>query len=166
MAARVKREKRAGVRVTGMELRTRAELSSTVGGRTPIEHRLLDVSADRTIEVRFELPAEWDGRFPLDPEALTGARVKPVVLVPEELASEVDRHALRAEILDAGAAYCKVPAVQVARRRVKRDARHETALPLEESLRIFAEETKPERAEEVLRFAAALARAADAGEEE
>ena len=154
-------KKRATVRVTGMDLRTRAEIKTSSPG---VEHRFLDVSADPTIEVRFEIPASWDGRFPLNPEALTGTRVKPVVLVPEELASEVDRHALRQEILEAGAVYCKVPIVQVARRKVKRDARHAVELPLEESLRLFAAETRTEDPETVVEFAAALAREADAEE--
>lgn len=171
MAKRVKRVKSsARVKVTGMEIRLKAELEVTHGrgeGEKPISHRFLDLDADPTLEVRFELPAEWDGAFPLEGAALKGARVKPVVFVPEELSAEVDRHALRSAILETGAVYCKVPIVQVARKKVKRDERYAVELPLEESLRIFAEETRAEDAERLVKFAAALAREADAaGEKE
>jgi len=140
-------------------------LKRTAGLRRPRE-RFLEVGADRTIELRWELEASWDGRFRVDPEEVAGARVKPVILVPEELVEHVARHELRQTILDAGAVYCKVPTVQVIRRKVTRDARHHVDLPLEDSLRLFAEEVTAEDAEEKVKFAATLAREADAGVKE
>jgi len=154
------RKTRSEVKVSGMRVRSAAEVSCVSG---PVSNRLIRTGADPTVEVTFELPADWDGKFPLDPGAVKGTRVKPVVVLPEELVSGVDRHALRTAILDAGALYCKVPFLRVIRRKQTRDRRHAPDLPLEESLRIFAEETKTEDPEEVVKFAAALAREADAG---
>jgi len=127
--------------------------------------RFIETGADPTLEVRWELDTGWNGRFAI-PESVAGARVKPVVYVSEELSDQVDRHGLRTEILEAGAIYCKVPTVHVARRKVKRDARHEVELTIEESLRLFAEETKPSDPKGLVKFAAKLARAADSGDRE
>jgi len=135
-----------------------------------VDHRgavtyFLPLPVEPTLEIRFELDEAWDGAWRL-PAAVSGARVKPVVSVPEARAEAVDRAALRRAVLEAGAVYCKLPEVHVRRREVRRDERHDVELPLEESLRIFAEETRPRDAERFVEFAAALAREADAGESE
>lgn len=125
----------------------------------------LPLPAEPTREVRFNLDDDWDGTWSLNSD-VSGARVKPVVSVPEGSAEAVDRAALRKLILDAGAVYCKQPEVHVRRREVRRDARHDVELSLEDSLRIFAEETQPRDAERFVKFAAAIAREADSGETE
>ena len=167
MAKRVKRVKeKALVKVTGMTRRPRAEMKVTHGRGEPVENRFLEYGAQPTREIRWELPPDWDGDLPLDPDVIDGSRIKPVVLVPDNVADQLDRHALRQRILDLGATYCKVPVVHVLRERVARDERHRTELSLEESLEIFAEETRPPDAEAKVAFAAELAREADAGEKE
>lgn len=126
----------------------------------------------RTTQERFlplpvtpavELTAEWDGRLDLDPEVIRGAAVKLVLRVPEDRLAELDREALRAEVLAAGADSCRSPVIHVVRRREARDARHAAELSLEDSLRIFAEEVRAPDLEERVNFAAALAREADSG---
>lgn len=113
---------------------------------------------DPTIEVAVRMDLETEFEIPRD---VRGARVKLVVYVPEARAAEVDRGALRAKLLDAGAVYARDPVVHVVRDEAKRDERHAVDVPLEESVRIFADETRPERAEEKIAFALELAREAD-----
>lgn len=131
-----------------------------------ITNRFFKLGADATREVVFELSSDWNGVFDIDPELMNGARIKPVVFVPEEIAAQVDMHALRQVIIEAGAIYCKVPTIHVARKKVTRDERHDVTLSLEESLEIFAEETNPTDADKLISFAAKVARDADEGEEE
>ena len=126
----------------------------------------LPLPVEPTREIRFELDADWDGRWKIDPELVRGARIKPVVFVPEERASEVDKASLRQLFLDTGATYCKLPEVHVHRKEVRRDARHDVELSIEESLWLFASETRPKNTEDKVLFAAALAREADAGAKE
>jgi hypothetical protein len=49
---------------------------------------------------------------------------------------------------------------------VKRDDRHDVELSLEESIRVFAEETRPADVGEKVAFAVEIAREADGGEKE
>jgi hypothetical protein len=142
--------------------------SVSFGGRDDrrvVRNDLYPLPVDRTVELRFELGLDWDGEFDLDSEVIRGARVKPVVFVDEEKADLVDRDAMKEMISSLGAIYVRTPAVHVIRKRVKRDERHDVEIPLEESLRLFAEETRPEDAEEKIDYAVALAREADAGDE-
>lgn len=127
----------------------------------------LPLPATPAVELSFELGEDWDGRLAgLGlPEGIRGAAVKLVLLVAEERVAELDREALREMVLAAGAASCRPPVVHVTRRREARDARHAAELPLEDSLRIFAEEVRAPDAAERVAFAAALAREADAGVE-
>ncbi len=133
-------------------------------GKSSVRNRFVNYNAQPTRELRWELRSDWDGEFRVRKGDVKGARIKPVILIPEEAVSFLDRHAIRQKILDFGAVYCKVPIVHVLRERVKRDDRHRVELSLEESLRIFAEETRPEDPEGKVKFAAALAREADSGE--
>jgi hypothetical protein len=139
---------------------------TTHGGRDDgavVRENFLPLPVDRTVELRIEIGESFDGEIGGFPD-LAGARVKPVVFVPEERAELFDRDALREKLEEAGAIYVKAPTVHTIRRVVRRDARHDVDVPLEESLRIFAEETKPRDADAKVEFAAALAREADAGE--
>ena len=131
--------------------------------RREVGDRFLPLPAEPTRELRWDLPEDWDGAIPVDADLVRGARVKPVVTVPEARLAALDPEALRARILELGATYCKAPLVHVLRKRTARDERHATELPLEDSLAIFAEETRVRDPEEAVRFAAALAREADAG---
>lgn len=128
-----------------------------------IREEFIPLPVDRLLE----LASDWvDGRLDLDLRALPalrGATVKLTVRVPEEQLAEFDREGLRAAVLAAGAAACRAPTVHVIRREERRDARHAAELPLEDSLRIFAEEVRAPDAGERVAFAAALAREADAG---
>ena len=137
---------------------------------TPTEipgHHFVPLPVERTIELRLELEADWDGGFePTDFPDVLGARVKPVVFVVEERANLLDREALRASLEELGAVYVRTPLVHVLRKVVRRDERHDVEIPLEESIELFAEETKPRDAEAKVAFAVALAREADAGEKE
>lgn len=136
------------------------------GGREDgavVREDFLPLPVDRTVEIRLDLDLDFAGDFDVRDD-LEGARVKPVVFVPEERADLVDREALRTALLERGAVYVKAPLVHVVRREAKRDARHDVEVPLEESLRLFVEETRPRDAEAKVEFAAALAREADAGE--
>lgn len=123
----------------------------------------LPLPAEPTRELVLELGDDWDGAWEFDPEVVRGARVKPVVYVPEGRLALLDRDALRKAIVEAGATYCRTPTIHVSRLREKRDARHDAELPLEESLRIFGEETRARDLAEKVAFAAELAREADAG---
>lgn len=124
--------------------------------------RFVSLPVEPTRELRFELDANWDGRWPIQPTLVAGARIKPVVFVPEAIAANVDKFGLKAEFEALGATYVKTPHVHVVREKTTRDARHAVDLPLEESLRIFAEETRTSDLAKVA-FAAAIAREADAG---
>jgi hypothetical protein len=136
------------------------------GGVREGKDTFLPLPVDRTIELRFELDEDWDGAIDLDPEALAGARVKPIVFVAGAVVDRFDRDDLRLRIIHAGAIYCRAPLVHVVRTVVRRDERHAVEVPLEESLRMFAEETSPAGADRKVAFAAGLARAADGGERE
>ncbi len=125
-------------------------------------NRFVELPVDRALELRFDLDLAFDGAFRLPDVA--GARVKVVVYVPEDVADLVDRVSLRNQIEEAGAIYVKDPVVHVIRSEVRRDARHEADLSLEESIAIFAAETSPRDAENKVAFAVALAREADGGE--
>jgi hypothetical protein len=144
---------------------------TTHGGRADravVRENFLPLPVDRTLELRIELGEDFDGDLDLllvDVD-VRDARVKPVVFVPEERVDLLDRETLRERILAIGAKYCKAPVVHVVRKVVRRDVRHDAEIPLEDSLRIFAEETKPRDTEEKIAFAAELAREADAGEME
>jgi hypothetical protein len=131
-----------------------------------LENHFLPLPVDRTIELRWDLSEDFDGVLPVDPKEVDGARVKPVIYVPEEKADLVDRDGLRSDLLGMGAVYCKAPTVHVVRKKVQRDDRHAVEVPLEESLRMFAEETNPRDPDARVEFAATLAREADAGAEE
>jgi hypothetical protein len=139
-------------------------------GGTPTDvpgHHFVPLPADRTIELRFELGEDWDGGFePADFPDVLGARVKPVLFVAEERADLVDREAIRATLEELGAIYVRAPLVHVVRKVVRRDERHDVEIPLEESIGLFAEETKPRDAEAKVAFALELAREADAEDEE
>lgn len=137
------------------------------GGREDgavVRENFLPLPVDRTLELRWDLgngfPADGEPEIP----DVAGARVKLVIFVAEESVMHLDRDGLRDRILSAGAKYCKAPVVHVVRKAEHRDARHAVDVPLEESLRLFAEETKPREAEDKVEFAAGLAREADAGE--
>jgi len=123
--------------------------------------RFVELPVDRHVEVLLDFVENPD--LLLDESLLKGARVKPVVVVPEERVETFDREALRKAVLKAGAESCRPPEVRVVRKRVKRDERHAADVPLEESLRIFAAETRARDAGEKVSFAAELAREADAG---
>lgn len=131
-----------------------------------VDAYFLALPVDRTIELRFDFGEDWDGSIDLDLPRLAGARVKPVVYVSDAVVDRFDREALRHRILSAGAAYCRASLVHVVRRVARRDVRHDVALTLEESVRVFAEETAPSAVEEKVVFAVALAREADSGEKE
>ncbi len=136
---------------------------TTHGGRADgavVRENFLPLPVDRTIELRLEFGED------LGDVDVEGARVKPILLVPEEKADLVDREGLRSKLMEKGAVYVKAPIVHVVRRAVKRDERHDADVPLEESLRLFAGETKPRDAEEKVAYAVALAREADAAEGE
>ena len=127
-------------------------------------HHFVPLPVERTIEIRFELDEDWNGdlEFP----DVVGARVKPVIFVAEERANLVDRDAIRSTLEELGAIYVRTPLVHVVRKVVRRDERHDVEIPLEDSIELFAEETKPRDAEAKIAFAVALAREADAGEKE
>jgi hypothetical protein len=130
-----------------------------------VREEFIPLPVTPVVELSFDLGEDWDGRLAGlgIPEGIAGASVKLVLRVAEERVAELDRDAIRAAVLAAGAVSCRAPVVHVTRRRDARDARHAAELPLEDSLRIFAEEVRaPEPAERVA-FAAALAREADAG---
>ena len=131
----------------------------------PGQH-FVPLPVDRTIELRFELGEDWDGNLVFSKGDVEGARVKPVVFVAEERADLVDRDAIRATLEELGAVYVRAPLVHVVRKVVRRDERHAVEIPLEDSIELFAEETKPRDAAEKVAFAVALAREADAGEKE
>lgn len=133
-------------------------------GRFVVRNKFVDYGAQPTRELRWELRSDWDGEFLVPSKDVKGARIKPVILIPEEVVNLLDRHALKQRILDLGAVYCKVPIVHVLRNRVKRDERHRVELSLEESLGIFADETRPKDSEGKVKFAVSLAREADSGE--
>lgn len=124
---------------------------------------ILPLPVDRLVEVVYQLDRDFDGVFEVPP-SVEGARVKPVVYVPEEKLELVRKDELRELLLRAGAVYVKAPTVHVIRKRRRRDERHDVELDLEASLAIFAEETGADAAK--VEFAAALAREADAGEVE
>lgn len=147
------------------EIVSRGSFPTSAVDRGYVKHHFLPLPADRTLEIRWDLDDDFDGSFEF-PDGVSGARVKPVIHVPEGKVGLVDRDGLRKVLLDAGAIYCKAPTVHVARRKVKRDERHAVEVPLEESLRIFAEETNPRDPDRRVEFAAALAREADAGAKE
>ena len=132
--------------------------------RRPRE-RFLPLPVDRHVELTFEFPETIDLAV-FDSNVVVGARVKPIVIVSEEKLETLDREAIRRAILEKGAVHCRAPEVRVVRRKVKRDERHAADVPLEESLRIFAEETRARNAEWKVGFAAELAREADAGARE
>lgn len=132
--------------------------------RFSVRNKFVDYGAQPTRELRWELSPDWNGDLQISKKDVKGARIKPVILIPEEVVNLLDRHALKKIILDLGAVYCKVPIVHVLKKRAKRDDRHRVELSLEESLKLFAEETRPEDPEEKVKFAAALAREADSGE--
>lgn len=133
------------------------------GGR--VRQNFLPLPVDRTLELRFDLGDEFDGTLDLDVD-VEGARVKPVVFVPEGKVDLLDREEIQRALLAAGAKYVKVPVVHVVRTVAHRDERHDVEISLEESIRIFAEETKPRDVDEKVAFAAALARESDAGARE
>lgn len=115
----------------------------------------LPLPVDRTLELRWDaLP---DGDLP----DVAGARVKPVLFLDEVESTTFDRGAFKERLREAGAVYVKAPVVHVLRRRSARDDRHAADVPLEESLRMFAQETHC--GVDHVEFAAALAREADAG---
>jgi len=127
-----------------------------------VENKFLESHADPVREIRLDLDADWDGEIPIRAKEVDGARVRLMIYVPEAAAGRVDRVGIRASTLKMGALYCKVD-VYVLRSAVKRDPRHRDELSIEESLRIFGEETRPAGVEKRIEFAAALAREADAG---
>jgi hypothetical protein len=134
---------------------------TTHGGRDDgavVRENFLPLPVDRTLELRLEFGEN------LGDVDVRGARVKPILFVPEEKADLVDREALRAKLIERGAVYVKAPTVHVIRKAIKRDERHRADVPLEESLRLFAGETRPRDADAKGEFAAALAREADAAE--
>lgn len=138
-------------------------------GATPTDvpgQHFVPLPVDRTVELRLEFGADWDGEIVYARSDVEGARVKPVVFVAEEKADLVDREAIRATLVELGAVYVRAPMVHVVRNVVRRDERHDVEIPLEESIRLFAEETKPRDAEAKVAFALELAREADADEEE
>lgn len=138
----------------------------THGGRADgaiVRENFLPLPVDRALELRFDV-----GEVPEELEIpdVVDARVKPVVYVEEGGLETFDAEKLRQVLLEAGAKYVKSPIVHVVRKVVRRDERHDVEIPLEFSLELFAEETRPREAEEKVAFAAALAREADAGEKE
>lgn len=135
-------------------------------GRFAVRNKFVDYRAQPIREICWKIPSDWNGEIWVVERDVKGARIKPVILIPEEVVNLLDRHAVRQKILDFGAVYCKVPIVHVLRKRTKRDDRHRVELSLEESLKIFAEETRPEDSEGKVKFAASLAREADSGERE
>lgn len=119
----------------------------------------VELPVDRLIEFTVHLGMDFDGRVTL-PE-VSGARVKPVIFIPAERVDLLDRVGLVADLKSKGATAVKAPVVHVVRSVERRDERHDVDLPLEESLRLFAEETgvtDPGRIEMALK----LAREADA----
>jgi hypothetical protein len=146
-------------------------LSGGVVSRTTFRGRatnsFLPLPVDRTIELRIEIGEDFSGDFELgNLDRFVGARVKPVLYVRESAVETVDRSALRDAILALGAKYVKTPIVHVVRRIVRRDERHDVELDLEDSLRLFAEETGVSDPERKVAFAVALARESDALESE
>lgn len=140
---------------------------TTHGG---VRENFLPLPVDRLLELRWELGEDFAGEYALDERSLeaikAGARVKPVIFVPESKLELVDREAVRTWLLELGAKYVRAPLIHVARRTTRRDARHDVEIPLEESIRIFADETRPRDKVAKRVFAAALAREADAGARE
>jgi len=130
-----------------------------------IREQFIPLPVTRVVELSIDLMEDWDGSLDsidLPPDA-KGASVKPLVHISEDRLAELDRTALMKRILAFGASACRLPVVQVSRRREKRDERHASELSLEESLTIFAEEVRSPEPEERVAFAVALAREADAG---
>ena len=123
--------------------------------------RFVELPVDRHVELLLDFAEDPD--LAIDEGLVRGARVKPVVVIPEEKLETFDRDALREAVLAAGAEYCRAPEVRVVRKRTKRDERHSADVPLEESLRIFAAETRARDSDAKVAFAAELAREADAG---
>lgn len=133
--------------------------------RVVVKQNFLPLPVDRTIELRWDFTrADLETEIPISD--VTGARVKPVVYVAEDALDLFDREELRERIIAAGAKYVKAPTVHVVRGTTYRDERHDVEIPLEESLRLFSEETSPRDSAEKIAFAAELAREADAGEKE
>lgn len=133
--------------------------------RLSARERFVPLPVDRLVEISITIAENWDGRLDrfFRPEDVRGARVKVVATVPEARLADFDRETLRSLILAAGAVHCRAPEVRVVRRKVRRDERHDAEISIEESLRIFAEETRAKGTEGKVRFAAELAREADAG---
>jgi len=92
---------------------------------------------------------------------VAGCLVKVRIEVPAEQIDVFDKEFLRQQIIELGAAHVRAVEVRVLRREAVRDDRHAVELSIEDSLRIFAEETKIQDAERRIAFAAALAREAD-----
>lgn len=112
--------------------------------------------------VEYVVDINESGTYPiLEAHSFEGFRVKLVINVPEEWVENIDPAGIAKQFRLAGASHVKTPEVRVIRKDVVRDERHHVDVPLEESLRLFADETKIQDAERRIAFAAKVAREAD-----
>lgn len=133
--------------------------------KSKLKEKLIKLPVSRLLELTWELDSTFEGIIDIEAD-VAGARVKPVLYVPEEKLKLVDKNQLTQDLINAGASYIKAPTIHTIRKKVKRDDRHDVELSIEESLEIFAEETKVRDVDVKIAFAAELAREADSGVEE
>jgi len=125
-----------------------------------IDIEFIRLPVDRLVEVVLDFDESGGSQITAPPD-LEGCRIKLILNVPEEVAESIDPEAERQEILKLGASHVKTPEVRIIRKDVQRDDRHHIDVPLEESLRMFAEETQISDSDRRVEFAATLAREAD-----
>lgn len=118
------------------------------------------IPISRLVEVAVDVAVDGTCRWS-HVSRLDGCRVKLTVSVPEELVDTVSVDSLVERAKTLGAEHVRTPEVRVVRKDVVRDERHHVDVPLEESLRIFAEETKVSGIDRLVEFAASVAREAD-----
>jgi len=132
-----------------------------VSKSSSVEERFLPRPVTPAVEVEVDIPEDWDGIFPALPSSVRGALVKLTVTIPEAKLPVFDRERFREGALFMGAERVHAINLRVIRSAVKRDERHNAEVSLEESIQLFAGETKPQRAMEKVRLALSIAREAD-----
>ena len=126
-----------------------------------MKQTFIPLPVDRLVEIVLDISDSGTYEMP-KAHAFDGCRVKVVINVPEEWAENINPAGIAEQFKASGATHVKAPVVRVLRKDVVRDERHVVDLPLEDSLRLFAEETKITDAERRIDFAAKVAREADA----
>lgn len=99
--------------------------------------------------------------YELDEKLIKGSRIKPIVYIKEEKLDQFDSNLLKKRIFKLGAIYCKNPIINVIRKKIRRDSRHDFILQLEDSIKLFAKETRPKNKDKKIEFTIQLAKEAD-----